>query len=100
MVTLTDYKRSRDVDLALLKILTESYKEIFYWVQGVGDLEYIRGFEEYRDRIKIVPPKLKEYDSILRSNDCDYIGTRLHAGIRAIQNHPGLCLQDSLRNFE
>lgn len=87
MVTLTDYNRSRDVDLALLKILNEFYKEIYYWIQGAGDLEYIKSFAEYRDRIKIVPPKLKKYDGILKSNDCDYIGTRLHAGIRAIQHH-------------
>ena len=87
MLTLTDYNRSRDLDSALLQMLTECYQEVFYWVQGVGDLEYIRSFRKFRNRIKIVPPKLKFYDEVLSSQDFDYIGTRLHAGIRAIQNH-------------
>jgi hypothetical protein len=101
MVTLTDYNRSRDVDLALLETLAESYQEIFYWVQGVGDLEYIKSFAKFRNLIKIVPPKLKLYDEVLNSQGFDYIGTRLHAGIRAIQNRKrALILAVDNRAFE
>lgn len=85
MVTLTDYNQSRALDADLLSILVDSYRHVFYWVQGSGDLAYIRTFKEFEGKVKIVSPKLNKYDAVLDSFDCDYIGTRLHAGIRAIQ---------------
>lgn len=33
----------------------------------------------------MISPNLDSYDSYLSQNECDYIGTRLHGGIRAIQ---------------
>ena len=35
--------------------------------------------------IQIIPHNLKSYDSLLENDEVDFIGTRLHAGIRAIQ---------------
>ena len=85
MVTLTDYNQSRASDERLLSELVDSYSNVFYWVQGAGDLMYIRSFKGFERDINIVSPKIKKYDFALDSYDCDYIGTRLHAGIRAIQ---------------
>ena len=46
-------------------------------------MQYLRelGFE---DRVNIVPSDLKAYDEILKQPNLDYVGTRLHAGIRAL----------------
>jgi hypothetical protein len=85
ILTLTDYNTSRSSDALLLAELADSYKGIYCWIQGIGDLEYIRSFKEFGKRITLIPPKLGKYDECLKSMDCDYIGTRLHAGIRAIQ---------------
>jgi polysaccharide pyruvyl transferase WcaK-like protein len=85
MVTLTDYSKSRESDTLLLSQLINSYDNVFYWVQGSGDLAYIQSLR-FKDKITIVSPKLKKYDAVLDSHRCDYIGTRLHAGIRAIQH--------------
>lgn len=86
VITFTDYNQSRDLDEKLLKLVLSSYKKVFFWVQGVGDFEYISSFKHiHKNEIYIIPPKLHLYDEILKNEDVDYIGTRLHAGIRAIQ---------------
>ena len=85
VLTLTDYNKSREADSRLLELLLDSYERIYYWVQGIGDLDYINSFEKISREIIIIPPKLSKYDHVLDTMDCDYIGTRLHAGIRAIQ---------------
>lgn len=87
IVTLTDYNKSRVMDEGLLAILSDSYENIYYWIQGAGDLNYIQSFHKYMGRITLIPPKLKKYDEFLDFEDCDYVGTRLHAGIRAIQKN-------------
>jgi hypothetical protein len=83
--TLTDYNKSRESDESLFKILKESYKRIYFWIQGDGDFEYVKSFQNLTDSLVFISPKLAKYDQVLDSNECDYIGTRLHAGIRAIQ---------------
>ena len=52
-------------------------------MQGPEDLAYARTIAK---EIKIIPPQLDALDELLASDiDLDYIGTRLHAGIRAMQ---------------
>ena len=35
--------------------------------------------------LEIISPNLRSFDFILENEDIDYVGTRLHAGIRAVQ---------------
>lgn len=81
--TLTDYNRNIHMDQAMLNILSNSYKRVFLWPQGIEDGEY---FQKVRmdDNIEILPFGLESYDKILDLEDVDYVGTRLHAGIRAL----------------
>lgn len=83
--TLTDYKPDELNDNILIKILKKNYDEIFYWIQGSGDLDYIKKLKEFDKTIKIIPPSLRKYDEVLEKYEIDYIGTRLHGGIRALQ---------------
>lgn len=86
--SLTDYNQDPISDTALIKILVETYEEIFFWPQGSGDLEYFSAItnDNWKNRIKIIPPCLGSFDKILeQSKSLDYVGTRLHAGIRALQ---------------
>lgn len=85
VATLTDYSKSPEVDAEFLSNLLGSYEKVYLWIQGCGDLVYYNSFSHLSDRIILIPPKLQRYDEILDHVDCDYIGTRLHAGIRAIQ---------------
>lgn len=81
--TITDYNRDYTLDKQMLDILLESYKEVFFWVQGYEDLKYLQELG-YVNRVHIIPSILNEYDKILQYEDLDYVGTRLHAGIRAM----------------
>lgn len=81
--TLTDYNRNIHMDQAMLNILSSNYKQVFLWPQGIEDSEYFQKVI-IGDNIKIIPFGLEAYDKILDMEDIDYVGTRLHAGIRAL----------------
>lgn len=81
--TVTDYSRDPKNDSAMLDILLASYNEVFLWLQGREDLAYIRELG-YADKLTLVESTLEAYDAVLARTDLDYVGTRLHAGIRAL----------------
>lgn len=83
--TLTDYGRDRQYDQVLIDILQKEYKEVYFWVQGVFDYEYFKSFSN-TENIKIVNPSLEDYSRILMMEDMEYVGTRLHAGMFAMQH--------------
>ncbi len=82
--TLTDYCPDKENDQKLIDVLQRNYKNVYFWIQGSRDYQYIKSFENI-DNIKMVNPNLKSYDNILNM-DIDYVGTRLHAGIFAMQH--------------
>lgn len=70
----------------MLDILKKNYKKVYIWLQGEKDLSYLNEITDVTE-IELVNWELQEYDELLSSIDnLDYIGTRLHAGIRAL-NH-------------
>lgn len=91
--TLTDYAADFELDFLSIKILLENYEEVFIWMQGSKDFSYFKElvkreasfFSKHKHAIKLVPPVLSTYDHLLESGDIDYVGTRLHGGIRALQ---------------
>lgn len=82
--TLTDYKKDIEKDQKLINILRKNYAKLYYWVQGSEDMEYIESLTDMKD-INIIYPSLENYEDFLKTNECDFIGTRLHAGIKAMQ---------------
>jgi polysaccharide pyruvyl transferase WcaK-like protein len=83
ITTLTDYSPNEKADKSLLELLKEKYKKVFLWIQGVGDFDWFKHLNV--SGIDIVGPHVIYYDEILRSEkSIDYVGTRLHAGIRAL----------------
>lgn len=86
IVTITDYNRNLDRDIHLLNCCRDIYSdEIYFFPQGVGDLSYLQQLG-YLEKVHIIPPRLSELDKLFSKGDIDYIGTRLHAGIRALQH--------------
>lgn len=81
--TLTAYCRDEENDRAMLDILLVSYQTVYFWLQGRDDLEYIRSLG-YENKVTLVQPDLQSFDAVLNQADLDYVGTRLHAGIRAL----------------
>jgi polysaccharide pyruvyl transferase WcaK-like protein len=83
ITTLTDYRRDPANDAHMLKTLTQSYSQTLLWMQGRDDLAYFKSLGV--EGIGILPPTLAAFDLALQEAETDYAGTRLHAGIRALQ---------------
>lgn len=83
--TLTDYLKDENSDQILIDILNKNYDEVYFWVQGAEDFEYFSKFKHI-EKIIIVNPTLEDYSEVLEKNEIDYVGTRLHAGIYAMQH--------------
>lgn len=82
--TLTDYARDAKKDKALIDTLNKNYRNVYFWPQGSDDLDYIQQFKN--DKINIIPSNLESYRKLLLAGDIDFVGTRLHAGIFAMQH--------------
>lgn len=86
ITTVTDYNTDSVKDKAMLDLLISRYNTVYLWLQGDGDYKFIKDLG-YQDKVKIVSPSLNAYEKILTDSvSLDYIGTRLHAGIFALQN--------------
>ena len=86
VTTLTDYNKDIVLDSKLLEMLDSNYEKVFFWPQGLGDYEYLMQLvQNIKINLEIISPNLHSFDFILENEDIDYVGTRLHAGIRAIQ---------------
>ena len=84
--TLTDYNQDVINDQILIDTLIKNYVNVYFWPQGSGDLAYIRSLNNI-ENISILGGNLFAYDQLLEDTtiSLDFIGTRLHAGIRALQ---------------
>lgn len=81
--TLTAWRPDMDADRAMVRCLKQQYRTVYFFPQMRSDLEYF-------DRLGVtdvvsIEPSVRAYDEILDDQDVDYVGTRLHAGIRALQ---------------
>jgi polysaccharide pyruvyl transferase WcaK-like protein len=83
--TFTQYKSDRDADQNMLDTLLESYEEVFYWPQDPRDYDYLLSMNSH-EKVKIISPSLKAYKELLSEGEIDFVGTRLHAGIYAMQH--------------
>lgn len=83
--TLTDYGRAPEYDQKLINILLQHYEKVYFWIQGAFDKEYFDTFEN-TEKIQAIEPSLEAYSRILLQENIEYVGTRLHAGMYAMQH--------------
>ena len=85
--TLTDYQTAEDADRELIQILLRNYRHVTFWPQGFYDADYFQRLypDACEDRVRLLQPNLRAFTDFLQSTDCDYVGTRLHGGIKAMQ---------------
>lgn len=86
ITTITDYDRDIDCDRLMLKILLEEYEHVSVWIQGIEDLDYLKELIDIRT-VEIIPRDLASYTTALCRGNVDYVGTRLHAGIHALNQY-------------
>jgi polysaccharide pyruvyl transferase WcaK-like protein len=83
VTTLTFYSRDEDADRRMLELLKSSYATVAFWSQQAPDHAYLESLGV--DGIDIIRPTLCSYNEYLDGEDVDFIGTRLHGGVRAMQ---------------
>jgi polysaccharide pyruvyl transferase WcaK-like protein len=85
--TLTDYAQDPREDAWLVEFLLKEYRRVYFFPQGAGDLKYLRSLVsgDCINRILTIDRSLSAYDALLERENLDYVGTRLHGGIRALQ---------------
>lgn len=82
VMTLTDYNKNPDLDRVLFQELSTRYTEVIVWPQGSGDRDYMMAL----GLPNVIDPGLVALDQVLSKPNIDYVGTRLHAGIRALRH--------------
>lgn len=84
--TLTDYRQNPTRDNGFVRTIKANYQQVFFWIQGSNDFKYAQTLKEFDHTITTIPPRLDCYNELLASDlDLEYVGTRLHGGIRAMQ---------------
>lgn len=79
---LTHYRPHAN-DLPIYRHLLEHYEEVFFWPQQAEDVPYAASLG--MDRMTPIAPELEAYNAVLDHEDVDFVGARLHGGIRALQ---------------
>lgn len=85
VTTVTDYRQDITQDNLMLQILSRNYETVYLWLQGKYDGEYLK-LLDIPANVVIIPRNLQAYVNYLVPGEIDYVGTRLHAGIFAL-NH-------------
>ncbi len=87
VTTLTFYHKNSELDKTMLRILSENYSKVYLWIQGMNDFHYYNEINENFHNIELISPSIEAYNALLEKGNIDYIGTRLHAGVRALQKN-------------
>jgi hypothetical protein len=89
LFTLTNYYPNPNIENKFLStLLSAGQKEIFFFPQVKEDLTYLHSLDEYkknRSKFTILNHNYDEFRSFIRSNKFNYFGSRLHGGIRCLQ---------------
>lgn len=83
LFTLTSYKSDPAADRAMIDTLRKHYRTLYYFPQMHLDSDYPRQLGV--ECIRVVPPNMRAYNQFLANEEVDYVGNRLHGGIRALQ---------------
>lgn len=85
--TITHYNKNIKRDIAWLNKLQNCYQELIFWPQSFADEVYHSELEKHTfiKSVKL-PCELSSLKRVLTDVDVDYIGTRLHAGVYAMQH--------------
>lgn len=81
---LTSENKNPEVDIELVKIIRRNYEKTYFWIQRLEDELYLQELTKDFGEFELIY-KLVDYESILKK-DVDYVGTRLHGGIYALQH--------------
>lgn len=83
VVTLNAFDRDPS-DAAFAEIVSRRYDTVYMWPQSIEDMAYATYL--FGNRAVMLAPTLAAFDALLEGDEgVDYVGYRLHGGIRALQ---------------
>jgi polysaccharide pyruvyl transferase WcaK-like protein len=83
---LTDYNRNEKEDHELLTLLSKLYRTVYFWPQCPRDEAYAKSLCSGLTNVRFLEEGVLRYnDFLLSERNIEFVGTRLHGGIRAIQ---------------
>jgi polysaccharide pyruvyl transferase WcaK-like protein len=80
----TYYRPAPAEDRRLFEVVRSHYDRVYFWPQQSLDVEYLRKIGVVEGYCTI-EPEIAAYDRLLAEEDVDFVGARLHGGIRALQ---------------
>lgn len=84
--TLTFYTKDKKNDKALIELLQHEYKNVYFWPQCIGDLDYFNSMLIKDNKVSIIAPNLSSYKNFLSETNTDYVGSRLHGGVYSMHH--------------
>lgn len=86
ILSVSGYEKQLDrrMDQKMLDILRKNYQKLWVWIQTTEDETYFNTLKGNEGIERIY--SLNKYREILQKGNVDYIGTRLHGGVFALQN--------------
>jgi hypothetical protein len=83
LFTLTAYRCEPSADRAMIETLKRHYQTLTFFPQMHGDYAYLQHLNI--EGVRVIGQNLRSYDEFLANEEVDYVGSRLHGGIRALQ---------------
>lgn len=84
LTSVTDYCADATSDLLMIETLKQEYEHVVIWVQGSHDIDFCLDPIINKGDYQLIGPSIDELNAFLADPDVDYVGTRLHAGIRSL----------------
>ena len=84
VTSITDYCFDPMLDARMLETLKGLYKNVLVWVQGSHDIDWCLDKITDLSEFRLIGPNIEDLNKAISTEDFDYIGTRLHAGIRCL----------------
>jgi polysaccharide pyruvyl transferase WcaK-like protein len=79
----TYYQPAPAADRAIFQLLKRHYDKVFFWPQQASDMTYFRSLDV--DGFVPLPRDVAQFNRLLDEEDVEFVGARLHGGIRALQ---------------
>lgn len=89
VLSVSGYKSQKDSqkDKMMIETLRNNYKKVYAWIQTSEDEKYLRELVDADEYNIEMIYSLKKYSKVLSEKNIDYVGTRLHGGIYALQHN-------------
>ena len=80
-----DDQSNKEKDQEMIDIINNNYKNVYAWIQTVSDEEYLKKLNN-TENMKCIY-SLNKFAELCDNGNIDYVGTRLHGGVYAMQHN-------------